>query len=64
VCNASRQQLTDQQAQDGEESTMTGSTGGRYRDAYALEAAPPRVSLKTLAAVRLARTPGRSEVQD
>src|ERR1700690_1243117 len=30
----------------------------------ALEAAPPSVSLKTLAGVRLARTPGRSEVPD
>lgn len=30
----------------------------------ALEAAPPSVSLKTLAGVRLARTPGRAEVQD
>ena len=30
----------------------------------ALEAAPPSVSLKTLAGVRLARTPGSAEVQD
>ncbi|HEY5051276.1 MAG TPA: cyclic nucleotide-binding domain-containing protein, partial [Acidothermaceae bacterium] len=30
----------------------------------ALEAAPPSVSLKTLAGVRLARTPARDDVQD
>jgi CRP-like cAMP-binding protein len=30
----------------------------------ALEAAPPSVSLKTLAGVRLARTPGSAEVQE
>jgi MFS family permease len=45
-----------------QESTLLRIDGTEFLNA--LEAAPPSVSLKTLAAVRLARTPGRSEVQD
>ena len=45
-----------------EESTLLRIDGKEFLNA--LDAAPPSVSLKTLAAVRLGRTPGRAEMQE
>jgi len=45
-----------------QDSTLLRIEGKEFLNA--LEAAPPSVSLKTLAGVRLARTPGQAEVQD
>src|SRR5207237_5749933 len=45
-----------------EDSTLLRIDGKEFLNA--LEAAPPSTSLKTLASVRLARTPGRSDVPE